>query len=69
MLAGVEDCGEDGGTEATASSAGECDFDHGLVSKEKGGLENMYTYPSYREALPVHLISQVLEDKDAALKS
>ena len=54
MLADVEDCGEDGGTEATASSSGECDFDHGLEGKEKSGLRKVY---ACLEALPVHVIS------------
>ena len=58
MLAGFEDCGKDGGTEATASSSGECDFDHGVDGKQKGRLGNVY---ACREALPVHLISRALE--------
>ena len=57
MFAGIKDCGEDRGTEAAASSSGECDFDHGLDGKEKGGLGIVYACP---ETLPVHLISRGL---------
>ena len=45
MLASVEDCGEDGGAEPTASSSDECNVDHGLDGKEKRRTRKLLCLP------------------------